>query len=161
MVSAIHQHESATSIHVSPPLEPASRLPLHRTCLVVTEHWLWFSMSYSEFPLAVYLTYDWVIFHCVYVPQLLHPFICQWTSQGCFHVLAIVNSASVNTGVHVSFSLMVSSGCMSSSSITGSYGSCSPGISILFSIVAVSLCIPTNSVRGFPFLHTLSSIYCL
>ena len=29
------------------------------------------------------------------------------------------------------------------------------------SIVAVLVCIPTNSVRGFPFLHTLSSIYCL
>ena len=34
------------------------------------------------------------------------------------------------------------------------------GISTLFSIVAVLVCIPTNSVRGFPFLHTLSSIYC-
>ena len=34
-------------------------------------------------------------------------------------------------------------------------------ISTLFSIVAVLVCIPTNSVRGFPFLHTLSSIYCL
>ena len=35
------------------------------------------------------------------------------------------------------------------------------GISTLFSIVAVLVCIPTNSARGFPFLHTLSSIYCL
>ena len=25
--------------------------------------------------------YGWVIFHCVYVPQLLYPFICQWTSR--------------------------------------------------------------------------------
>ena len=33
--------------------------------------------------------------------------------------------------------------------------------STLFSIVAVLFCIPTNSVRGFLFLHTLSSIYCL
>ena len=33
-------------------------------------------------------------------------------------------------------------------------------ISTLFSIVAILVCIPTNSVRGFPFLHTLSSIYC-
>ena len=31
----------------------------------------------------------------------------------------------------------------------------------LFSLVAVLVCIPTNSVRGFPVLHTLSSIYCL
>ena len=35
------------------------------------------------------------------------------------------------------------------------------GISTLFSIVAVLVCIPTNSVRGFRFLHTLSSIYRL
>ena len=34
-------------------------------------------------------------------------------------------------------------------------------ISILFSIVAASIYIPTNSVRGFPFLHTLFSMYCL
>ena len=27
----------------------------------------------------------------------------------------------------------------------------------VFSIVAVLVCIPTNSVKGFPFLHTLSS----
>ena len=26
--------------------------------------------------------------------------------------------------------------------------------------MAVLVCIPTNSARGFPFLHTLSSIYC-
>ena len=35
------------------------------------------------------------------------------------------------------------------------------GTSILFSIVAVSIYIPTNSAEGFPFLHALSSIYCL
>ena len=44
----------------------------------------------------------------------------------CFHVLAIVNSAAINTGVHVSFSVMVSSGYMPSSGIVGSCGSFIP-----------------------------------
>ena len=41
---------------------------------------------------------------------------------GCFHVLAIANSAAVSTGVHVSFSVLVSSGYMPRSGIAGSHG---------------------------------------
>ena len=41
---------------------------------------------------------------------------------GCFHVLAIVHSATMNVGVHVSFSVLVSSGYMPGSDIAGSYG---------------------------------------
>ena len=36
---------------------------------------------------------------------------------GCFHVLAIVNSATMNIGVHVSFSIIVFSGYMPSNGI--------------------------------------------
>ena len=45
---------------------------------------------------------------------------------GCFHVLAIVSSAAVNHGIHVSFSILVSSGYMPCSGIAGSNGSFSP-----------------------------------
>ena len=45
---------------------------------------------------------------------------------GCFHALAIVNSAAMNIGVHVSFSSMLFSGYMPSSGIPGSYGSFIP-----------------------------------
>ena len=41
---------------------------------------------------------------------------------GCFHVLAIVNSAAMNNGIHVTFSILVSSGYMPVSGIAGSYG---------------------------------------
>ena len=62
------------------------------------------------------------MFHCVYVPQLSYPFVC-CGHLGCFHVLAIINSAAMNIGVHVSLSDVVSSVCMPRSGIAGSYGS--------------------------------------
>ena len=41
---------------------------------------------------------------------------------GYFQVLAIINSAAMNNGIHVSFSIFISSGYMLSSGIAGSYG---------------------------------------
>ena len=41
---------------------------------------------------------------------------------GYFHVLPIVNSAAMNNGIHMSFSILISSGFMPRSGIAGSYG---------------------------------------
>ena len=41
---------------------------------------------------------------------------------GHFQVLAVVNSAAMNSWVHVSFSVLISSGCMPRNGIAGSYG---------------------------------------
>ena len=45
---------------------------------------------------------------------------------GCFHILATVNSSAMNIGVHVSVSIVVSSGFMPRSGIAGLYGSFAP-----------------------------------
>ena len=99
---------------------------------------------------------------------MYHSFLIHSSADGhlgCFHVLAIINSAAVNIGIHVvSFS----------SDFLGVYAPAVgllghmvvsflvfQGISILSSKVAASVYIPTNSARGFPFLHTLFSIYYL
>ena len=49
---------------------------------------------------------------------------------GCLHVVATVNSAAINSGVHISFGIVVFSRYMPRSGIAGSYGGHSIGSSI-------------------------------
>ena len=72
----------------------------------------------------------------VYIPTnsartfpFLHTFssiiVCRFFDDehlGCFHVLAIVNSAAMNNGIYALLSILVSSGYMPRSGIAGSYG---------------------------------------
>ena len=54
---------------------------------------------------------------------LIFIYSCVGGHLGCFHVLAIVNSATMNTGVHVAFQISALSGYMPSSGIARSYSS--------------------------------------
>ena len=58
--------------------------------------------------------YGWVVCHYIYVLHFLYPFVCQWAFR-LFYDLAVVNSAIMNIGVHVSLWIADFSGCMSRS----------------------------------------------
>ena len=94
---------------------------------------------------------------CVYTYIYIPSSLCCFSVDGhlgCFHVLAIVNSAAMNMQVHVSFLRKVLSGYMPKSGIAGSYGSSIFSFlstSMLFSVEVVPIYIPTNRCRRVPF----------
>ena len=93
----------------------------------------------SQTRLSNWSELNW-IFRCVYVQQLPYPFICWWTSRllSCF---SYVNSATVNTGVHVSFSILISSGYRPNSGIADRYDRFFPGYLLPYLILRRSTCL--------------------
>ena len=110
------------------------------------------------------LCYGWIIIHCIYdntsslpiallmdiqVASMSWPLWIelQWT-LGCMYLLELWFPLDRCPGMglldHVAALVLVFK-----------------GTSISFSIVTVPVYIPSNSVGEFPFLHILSSIYCL
>ena len=60
------------------------------------------------------------------IVYMYHSFLIHSSADGhlsCFHVLAIINSAAMNIGLHVSLSDLVSLACTPRSGIAGSHGS--------------------------------------
>ena len=64
---------------------------------------------------------------------------------GCFHVLTIVNSDAVNIGVHMSFSVLISSGYMPRIGIAESYGGFIPSFLRSLHTIFHSGCISFHS----------------
>ena len=91
--------------------------------------------SFSHFLIQLFVFLALCCMSCLFILENNPLSVVSFTiifshSEGClftllivsFYVLAIVNSAAVSNGIHVSFSIFVSSGYMPRSGIAGSYG---------------------------------------
>ena len=161
---AIYQNESTTGIHVFPILNPPPAslpipclwvVPLHQPQASSIVHQTWTGDSFHIW----YYTY----FNAI-LPN--HPtlFLSVYAQQWDFWVIRQSYFQFFKESRLLSLVLQVD--CLLTeplgNGIELKYANIIPmSIFWFWHIVAGLVCIPTNSVRGFPFLHTLSSIYCL
>ena len=94
-----------------------------------------------------FLFNSWVVFHCIYVPQFLYPFICWWTSK---LLPCPKKCCSEHWGYTCLFHLWFSQAVCPVLGLLGH-------VVVLFlvfrgiALLAVSIYIPTNSARALPF----------
>ena len=90
------------------------------------------------------------MYHIFFIHSSVDGHLC------CYHVLAIAHSASVNTGVHVTFQAMFLSRYMPRSGIAGSHGS------LMLSCVSCLYMVNINALSVILFANTFShSVGCL
>jgi len=99
---------------------------------------------------------------CIYHIFLIQSFVDG--HLGCFYILAIVNNAAMNTGVHVSLWISVFSPLNIYPGVEFLGQMVVPflvfwGTCILFLTVVAPIYIPINKVSGLPFLQILTNIY--
>ena len=143
------------------------------TCIQVSQEAgqvTWYShlfQNFSQFIVihtsSIYIAAnDWVIFHYMYVPHL-GPSICWWT----FRLFLCFDCCEWHCYEHRGACIFLNDSFVRICPRVGLLDHMVIiflvfwGTSILFSTVAEPTCIPTNSVGGFPFIHTLPSIFYL